>query len=55
VDKAKGELLIHFHELKIDPKKTGPQGWSLAQFATAMKSPEPNCLGLDFTVEAEGP
>jgi copper chaperone CopZ len=55
VDKAKGELLIHFHELKKDPKKTGPQGWSLAQFTAAMKSPEPNGLGLDFTVEAEGP
>ena len=55
VDKAKGELLIHFHELKSDPKKTGPQGWSLAQFTAAMKSPEPNGLGLDFTVEAEGP
>lgn len=53
VDKSKGELLIHFHELRIDPKKTGPQGWSLAQFAAAMKSPAPNGLGLDFTVESE--
>ena len=53
VDKAKGELLIHFHELRIDPKKTGPQGWSLAQFAAAMKSPKPKGLGLDFTVENE--
>lgn len=53
VDKSKGELLIHFHELRIDPKKTGPQGWSLAQFAAAMKSPKPKGLGLDFTVENE--
>ena len=53
VDKAKGELLIHFHELKSDPKKTGPQGWSLAQFAAAMKSPAPKGLGLDFTLEEE--
>lgn len=54
VDKAEGELLIHFNELKIDAKKPGPQGWSLAQFAAAMKSPEPNGLGLDFTLEKEG-
>lgn len=54
VDKTKGELLIHFNELKIDAKKTGPQGWSLAQFTAAMKSPEPNGLGLDFTLEKEG-
>lgn len=54
VDKAKGELIIHFHELKSDPKKAGPQGWSLAQFAAAMKSPKPNGLGLDFTLEKEG-
>lgn len=53
VDKAKGELLIHFHELKSDPMKTGPQGWSLAQFTAAMKSPNPKGLGLDFTVENE--
>lgn len=54
VDKAKGELLIHFQELKSDPKKTGPQGWSLAQLTVAMKSPKPDGLGLDFTLETEG-
>lgn len=53
IDKAKGELLIHFHELKSDAKKAGPQGWSLAQFTEAMKSPAPKGLGLDFTVAKE--
>lgn len=55
VDKARGDLLIHFNELKTDPGKSGPQGWSLAQLAAAMKSPAPNGLGLDFTVEEEKP
>lgn len=55
VDKNKGELLIHFNELKHDAKKTGPQGWSLAQFTVAMKSPKPVGLGLDFTLEQEAP
>ncbi|MDI1311947.1 heavy-metal-associated domain-containing protein [Prosthecobacter sp.] len=54
VDKGRGELLIHCNELKNDAKKTGPQGWSLAQFTAAMKSPAPAGLGLDFTLASEG-
>lgn len=49
VNKAKGELVLHFLPLKADPKKTGPQGWNLAQFTEAMKR-----QGLEFTLEKEG-
>jgi hypothetical protein len=49
VNQAKGEFEIHFLSLKADEKKTGPQGWSLAEFSAALKT----SLGLAFTLESE--
>lgn len=51
VDKAKGEFVIHFLPLKVDAKKAGPQGWSLAQLTQAMKAPAG--LGIEFTLQQE--
>ncbi len=48
-DKAKGELTIHFHELKADAKKAGPRGWTLAQLDAVLKP-----LGAAYTLEKEG-
>ena len=49
IDKAKGELVVHFLPLEVDAQKTAPQGWSIALLAEAAKG-----LGLDFNVESEG-
>ena len=54
VDRTKGDFVIHFLPLQTDSKKTGPQGWSLAQFTEAMKAPAPRGLGLEFKLEMGG-
>ncbi|WP_395716990.1 heavy-metal-associated domain-containing protein [Prosthecobacter sp.] len=49
IDKAKGELEVHFLPLEADEKKAGPQGWKFTQWAEAAKRD-----GIEFTLEQEG-
>lgn len=48
VDKAKGEVLLHFLPLEADEKKAGPQGWRMELLTEAAKK-----AGLKFTLEQE--
>lgn len=48
VDKAEGEVLLHFLPLEADEKKTGPQGWRMELLTEAAKK-----AGLKFTLEQE--
>lgn len=49
LDRAQGEAVIHFHELKKDPKQPERRGWSLTQLDEAMKS-----IGARYTLMKEG-
>ncbi|MBE2287298.1 MAG: heavy-metal-associated domain-containing protein [Prosthecobacter sp.] len=49
IDKAKGEVLVHFLPLEADKKKAGPQGWRFTQLVEAAKKE-----GVEFKLEREG-
>jgi acetyl esterase/lipase len=55
VDKAKGEFVIHFLHLEIDPSETGPQGFNGGHLNHPMHDPPPRGLGLKFTYASEAP
>jgi len=48
LDRAQGELEIHFHDFKTAPAKPGPRGWSLSQLDTTLKA-----LGASYTLAKE--
>jgi hypothetical protein len=54
-DKDKGEFIVHFLPFKIDPSKTGPQGWNLGRFFHPIHDPAPKGLGLAVAAIREGP
>lgn len=49
IDKAKGDLVVHFLPLEADKKKAGPQGWNFVKWVDAAKQ-----HGFEFTVGKEG-
>ena len=53
VNKKEGELLVSFLQLKADRTKTGPQGVTAAELASAIQDPAPKGLGLKFTWASE--
>jgi copper chaperone CopZ len=53
-DKAKGEFLMSFLALTVDPNKTGPQGWNGGRFGHPIHDPPPKGLGLAFSIVREG-
>jgi copper chaperone CopZ len=53
-DKEKGEFLMSFLPLTVDPKKTGPQGWNGGRFGHPIHDPPPKGLGLTFSIVREG-
>jgi copper chaperone CopZ len=53
LDKTKGEFLIHFLPLKLDPAVTGPQGFNGGHLNHPIHDPVPRGLGLNFSYAAE--
>lgn len=53
MDKATGEFVLHFEELKPKKDTSGPQGWSLALLDAALRAPAPKGPGLDYRVVSE--
>lgn len=53
-DKEKGEFLLSFLPLTVDPKKAGPQGWNAGRFGHPIHDPPPKGLGLAFSIVREG-
>ena len=49
INKAKGEFRLAFLQLKLDPKKKGPQGFDADAFAHSIQDPAPKGLGLELT------
>jgi copper chaperone CopZ len=47
VDKTKGQFLVHFLPLKIDPAETGPQGFNGGHLNHPLHDPPPRGLGLE--------
>jgi len=47
-DKAEGKLILHFQPLKVEEKKTGPQGWTLEELRRGLES-----LGLKHQLAEE--
>jgi len=50
IDKTKGEFIIQFKPLEKDSKGAVPKGWSLAELTRALKSPQPEGLGLEILI-----
>ena len=46
LDKAKGEFLVHFLPLQIEPAETGPQGFNGGHLNHPIHDPSPRGLGL---------
>ncbi|MEO6788098.1 MAG: hypothetical protein ABI318_18385 [Chthoniobacteraceae bacterium] len=53
-DRAKGEFTVHFLPLKLDPAKTGPQGFNGGAFGHPIHDAPPKGLGLTFAFVREG-
>ena len=53
-DKEKGEFVISFLPLVLDPKKTGTQGWNGGRFGHPLHDAPPKGLGLAFSFVREG-
>ena len=49
LNKKQGELLVSFQQLKIDRTKTGPQGVTGDELASAIHAAAPKGLGLEFS------
>ena len=49
INKAKGEFRLAFLQLKLDPKKKGPQGFDADAFAHSIQDPAPKGLCLELT------
>ncbi len=52
LDKARGEFLIHFLPLKIDPAESGPQGFNGGHLHHPISDPPPRGLGLTCDYES---
>jgi copper chaperone CopZ len=53
-DKEKGEFVMCFLPLTVDPKKTGPQGWNGGRFGHPIHDAPPKGLGLAISFVREG-
>ncbi len=55
LDKARGEFLIHFRPLEIDPAEKGPQGFNGGHLNHPIHDPPPRGLGLTciYATESE--
>ncbi len=53
LDKTKGEFLIHFLPLEIDPAVAGPQGFNGGHLNHPIHDAPPRGLGLQFSYVAE--
>ena len=53
LDKTKGEFLIHFLPLQIDPAEDGPQGFNGGHLNHSIHDAPPRGLGLQFIYCAE--
>ena len=49
LNKKQGELLVSFQQLKVDRTKTGPQGVTGDELASAIHDAAPKGLGLEFS------
>jgi hypothetical protein len=52
LDKAKGEFLVHFLPLKLDPAVSGPQGFNGGHLHHPISDPPPRGLGLTCDYES---
>jgi hypothetical protein len=53
LDKAKGEFLVHFLPLQLDPAESGPQGFNGGHLNHPIHDAPPRGLGLQFSYEAD--
>lgn len=53
-DRAKGEFVVHFLPLKLDPAKNAPQGFNGGAFGHPIHDAPPKGLGLTFGIVREG-
>ena len=53
LDKAKGEFLVHFLQLQLEPGETGPQGFNGGHLNHPIHDAPPRGLGLQFIYAAE--
>lgn len=53
-DRAKGEFVVHFLPLKLDPAKNAPQGFNGGAFGHPIHDAPPKGLGLNFAIVREG-
>jgi copper chaperone CopZ len=53
-DRAKGEFVVNFLPLKLDPSKNAPQGFNGGAFGHPIHDTPPKGLGLDFAILREG-
>ena len=51
---AKGEFVVNFLPLKLDPSKNAPQGFNRGAFGHPIHDAPPKMLGLDFAIVREG-
>ena len=52
-NKARGECVLFFEQLRVIAGKKGPQGWNLDEFVSAIQEPAPKGLGLTFALTSE--
>jgi copper chaperone CopZ len=52
-DRAKGEFVVHFLPLDLDPSKTAPQGFNGGHFGHPIHDAPPKGLGLKFAIARE--
>jgi hypothetical protein len=53
VDKAKGEFVIHFLPLEVDPNDSSPKGFNGGHLHHPIHDPSPRGLGLETTYVTE--
>ncbi len=53
-DRAKGEFVVRFLPLTLDPAKNTPQGFNGGAFGHPIHDAPPKGLGLDFAIVREG-
>lgn len=53
LDKTKGEFLVHFLPLKLDPSDTSPQGFNGGHLNHPIHDAPPRGLGLQFSYTAD--
>lgn len=55
LDKSKGEFIVHFLPLVLDPAEHGPQGFNGGHLNHPIHDAPPRGLGLTYTVLSEKP